>query len=355
MGLAPARGAFLLILRTNLFKLASNLKYGYVTDEQAQRMNLPREAVDKARGMIKKLKQIWYDVGGDPAVLERTIIKGGGGLSGFEMMGALGAAPFAAAVATATPILAKVKVIIAAVKPALKALSAAFKAFKAVKGQMQPKQQPVSGLGEVEFHGADELGADEFGDLLNSTGEMGSFLKKAGNILNKISNVVKPQPQPQPQTPMLTTGTPNPAARMAPPATTTNTAVVTFKMPTKAQPIPTAVSQSYTPQPTFTSQQPAARTGFDKIIDNVSKGAAVVSTGAEFVKATQNILKPPTPQNDGFNDASEQRTAKEMEQAGGDTPAPNAQNPLPESKKNNTMLYVGIGAAGLAALYFFNK
>jgi len=38
IGLAPVRGAFLLLLRVNLFKMSSMLKYGYVTDEQVKRL-----------------------------------------------------------------------------------------------------------------------------------------------------------------------------------------------------------------------------------------------------------------------------------------------------------------------------
>jgi hypothetical protein len=107
-----ARNGFLVALKLNIKKMSSRLKWGYATKEQAMKKGMgmarwlhTKKALEKVEKLfVKKLK-------GNPKVLKKTILKAGKGLSGVELDG-LGAAPVAAAVAAATPvILAVVKIL----------------------------------------------------------------------------------------------------------------------------------------------------------------------------------------------------------------------------------------------------
>ncbi|MBK9983848.1 MAG: hypothetical protein IPP15_16015 [Saprospiraceae bacterium] len=362
IGLAPIRGAFLLLLRVNLFKMASMLKYGYVTDEQVKRLGLSTDAVNRARNTIKKLKQIWYDVGGDPEVLKNTIIKGGGGLSGVEIIQGLGAAPFAAALATAAPIIAKVKMLLSAAMPAIKAIANRMKAAKEgappppqppSTEPLQPQTESVQGLGEVDFHGADDIAAYEMGELLNGIGRF-SFK----NLFQKAAALIAPKPQPYnypqvfnnpPAQPNFNAQAPQPQ-QFAP-------------QPQQFAPQP----QQFAPQPDPYARQapPAQPSGFEKIV-NVAQAVApnspVVQAAAALVAAKQNVNNPPTPQADGYQNAGEQAAAQEMQRQGGDgAPGPGDTNVISpaggaaEPKKNNTLLYVGGAIAAAAVLYVATK
>jgi hypothetical protein len=379
IGLAPVRGAFLLLLRVNLFKMASMLKYGYVTDEQVKRLGLSTDAVNKSRNTIKKLKQIWYDVGGDPEVLKRTIIKGGGGLSGVEIIQGLGAAPFAAALATAAPIIAKVKMLLSAAMPAIKALANRMKAAKEgappppqppSTEPLQPQTESVQGLGEVDFHGADNVAANElFGMMEGIDGPFGDWLKRN---YQKAKELIKPKPQPYEYPQRFS----NPPANRQPnfnaqapqsygppqqgdsrSFTITPAQQASFNQ-TRAQNELQQSSQSYAPPP----QQPS---GFEKVV-NVANALApnnpVVQTAAALLQAKQNVNNPPSAAADGYQNPQEQAAAQEMQRRGGDgAPAPGDTNVISpagggaEPKKDNTLLYVGVGALALGGLYFATR
>lgn len=387
VGLAPVRGAFLLLLRVNLLKMSSMLKYGYVTDEQVKRLGLSNDAVNKARNTIKKLKQIWYDVGGDPEVLKNTIIKGGGGLSGVEIIEGLGAAPFAAALATAAPIIAKVKVILAAAAPAIKAIAARMKAAK--EGQAPPPPQPsteplqpqtesVQGLGEVTFSAADDVAAAELLGMLNEIDGLGKFSFK--NLLQKASMLIAPKqphqypqvfnarPPAQSQQPNFNAQAPAPNARMSAPQGGEASASRSLNL-TPAQRQIVQQQQQFAPQPSFTTpsqptpQQPGFVNKAATALEMFAPPGSTVSTAASALKALTNVNNPPSAAADGFRNPQEQAAANEVMQKGGDgAPGPGDTNVIApaggggtEAKKDNTMILVigGVAAAGL--LYFAMK
>lgn len=102
IGLAPSRAATLLLVRANMFKLATRLLHAMKTDEA-------------------KLKRTWENKGGKYSVLKKTILKAAKkkGLSGVQETAALngiGAAPLAAALAAALPVLAALKELIGKIK-----------------------------------------------------------------------------------------------------------------------------------------------------------------------------------------------------------------------------------------------
>lgn len=359
IGLAPVRGAFLLLLRVNLFKMSSMLKYGYVTDEQVKRFGLNINAVNKARGTIKKLKQIWYDAGGDPEVLKNTIVKGGGGLSGVELMGEIGAAPFAAALATAAPIIGKVKLLLSVAAPAIKAIAGKMRAAQTgepapppppeyaapPQANQQPSapQESVQGLGEVGYHRADDVAAAELLGMLNDVG-VGKINFRA--IWNKAKNLIAPPSAPS---------APNFNAR---PSAFTPAPQPSFTQSAARQTPPSA----FTPAPQANQRQ-AAPSAFDNVLNIVQKagqGAQIVQAAKDLLTSKQNVNNAPTPQADGYENAQQQSVSKEIMRQGGDgAPGPGETNVIAPSggggeKKDNTMLFV-VGGVAVGALLLMNK
>jgi len=311
----------------------------------------------------------------------------------------LGAAPFAAALATAAPIIAKVKMLLSAAMPAIKAIAGRMKAAKEgappppppppqQTETLQPQEESVQGLGEVEFHGADNVAANElFGMMDEIKGDLGKFSFK--NILQKAAALIAPKPKPYnypqrfsnppanqqpnfnaqaPLTVRFPDGTPS--SQMIPPGYTggggitrqpDGSMLATFQNPDR---LPPSYVQQYAPQQSYTPppQQPS---GFEKVV-NVANALApnnpVVQTAAALLQAKQNVNNPPSAAADGYQNAGEQAAAQEMQRQGGDgAPAPGDTNVISpaggaaEPKKDNTLLYVGVGALALGGLYFATR
>lgn len=109
------RGGVLLAMKTNLFKMASRIKWGYLTEEEAQRNKFNMDEWRNAKNQLQKIEHMFVNIlQGKPEALRKSILKGrAGGLSG---LGDLGYEPVtmtaSGAVATAMPFIKKVLAII---------------------------------------------------------------------------------------------------------------------------------------------------------------------------------------------------------------------------------------------------
>jgi hypothetical protein len=151
------RNGFLAAMKLNLFKVASRIKYAYLSPDEAVKRGIIKEKYDKLVKVKNKLESIFSTAGGNPKNLKKAILKGKGnknkevavsglgfldsdasvmymdsntplsqllgpdifydenvrGMEGFEGLGALGslgelgAAPFVAAAAAAVGMIAK--------------------------------------------------------------------------------------------------------------------------------------------------------------------------------------------------------------------------------------------------------
>ncbi len=75
-GFAPARGAFLLLLKYNVFHLASKLYLGYLTKQQAQNLHLDLNEWQKLVDVRKRFEQLWQKAGGDISKLKQAVMNG---------------------------------------------------------------------------------------------------------------------------------------------------------------------------------------------------------------------------------------------------------------------------------------
>lgn len=72
------RNGFLLAMKVNLLKVASKLRYGYLTDEQAKAMNMDLDALNKVRHIKDKAETIYWQCGGHKENLKKAILDGKG-------------------------------------------------------------------------------------------------------------------------------------------------------------------------------------------------------------------------------------------------------------------------------------
>lgn len=72
------RNGFLLAMKVNLLKVASKLRYGYLTDEQAKAMNMDLDALNKVRSIKDKAETIYWQAGGLRENLKKAILDGKG-------------------------------------------------------------------------------------------------------------------------------------------------------------------------------------------------------------------------------------------------------------------------------------
>jgi hypothetical protein len=107
-----ARNGFLLFLKLNIKKVASRLKWGYATQQQATAKGVSTQQWEKSKKALSKIEKLFADkLQGKKSALKNAILKGkAGGLNGFggdeevDIRG-LGVAP-AAALAAAAPVIA---------------------------------------------------------------------------------------------------------------------------------------------------------------------------------------------------------------------------------------------------------
>lgn len=72
------RNGFLLAMKVNLMKVASKLRYGYLTDEQAKAMNMDMDALNKVRSIKDRAETIYWQAGGLRENLKKAILDGKG-------------------------------------------------------------------------------------------------------------------------------------------------------------------------------------------------------------------------------------------------------------------------------------
>lgn len=96
------RNAVLAVLRLNLFKISSRLKYAYLTEDQVKAKGWSLTEHKKLVRTIRTLEEIFNKVGGEKVNLKNAIVKGGGGI------GSLGEPATVASTAAATPIIVKI-------------------------------------------------------------------------------------------------------------------------------------------------------------------------------------------------------------------------------------------------------
>lgn len=75
---ALLREGVLLSMKLNLFKVAEQLKYSYMTDEQAKAKEVDMAKFQKLKEVRAKLEKIFYDAGGKPENLKKAILTGKG-------------------------------------------------------------------------------------------------------------------------------------------------------------------------------------------------------------------------------------------------------------------------------------
>ncbi len=75
---ALLREGVLLSMKLNLFKVAEQLKYSYLTDEQAKAKEVDMAKFAKLKEVRAKMEKIFYDAGGKPENLKKAILTGKG-------------------------------------------------------------------------------------------------------------------------------------------------------------------------------------------------------------------------------------------------------------------------------------
>jgi hypothetical protein len=104
-----SRGGFLMALKLDIKKMASKLKWGYATKEQASKKGITVQQWEKSKNALAKVEKMFVDkLQGKNSALKNAILKGkAGGLSGieddsFEGMGIIPAVALAASVPVIT-------------------------------------------------------------------------------------------------------------------------------------------------------------------------------------------------------------------------------------------------------------
>lgn len=75
---ALIRSGVLISMKLNLFKVASRLKFAYLTEEQAKQKEVDMSKFDRLKKVKEKLEKIFYDAGGKPENLKKAILTGKG-------------------------------------------------------------------------------------------------------------------------------------------------------------------------------------------------------------------------------------------------------------------------------------
>lgn len=175
-----ARNGFLLALKTNVGKLSEKLKWAYATPQQAQAKRVSPATVGKAKNALAKIEKLFIKIGGKPDNLRKAILSAKKG-----RLNGLGAAPAAAAIAAATPIIV-----------------AAINAMKS-SGLVAPNEQvDITTTGEdegVSFDNTSETIYPEESETVelseeSSEGSSEEFIEGLGNIGNGIIQFTQNNP-----------------------------------------------------------------------------------------------------------------------------------------------------------------
>lgn len=96
---APVRGAYLLLIKVNFLKQASNLYIGGFSNEKAKELKLDQNEFTKLVNARKKFLKFWASIGGDVTYLDKAIKKSWGIAKANKALG-LGVEPVTTASAT---------------------------------------------------------------------------------------------------------------------------------------------------------------------------------------------------------------------------------------------------------------
>lgn len=123
LGLAIPRAGVLLALKMNLARIASKMKYGYLSMDEAIRRRFDLGEWKKLTNSVRRNENLFQTLGGKKEDFKTAILKGGGGLSGLvhpldvspmtlegieEGFQGLGVLPLLAAGAAAAPFIMKI-------------------------------------------------------------------------------------------------------------------------------------------------------------------------------------------------------------------------------------------------------
>lgn len=85
---ALLRAGVLASMKLNVMKIAGNIRYAYLNEQQAQAKNLDMDKYRKLKSILSKLENIFYGAGGKPENLKAAILSGKGNsdreISGLE-------------------------------------------------------------------------------------------------------------------------------------------------------------------------------------------------------------------------------------------------------------------------------
>lgn len=75
---ALIRSGVLISMKLNLFKVASRLKFAYLSEDQARQKEVDMDKFARLKKVKEKLEKIFYDAGGKPENLKKAILTGKG-------------------------------------------------------------------------------------------------------------------------------------------------------------------------------------------------------------------------------------------------------------------------------------
>ena len=181
---ATLRAGILAAMKLNFMKIGGQIRYAYLTEEQAQQKGLIMDRYRKMKTIREKLEKIFYGAGGKPENLKKAILTGRGNrdksvpmnglgslgnvdglnddmplsqllgremylsesMDGLEGLGSLGEPATAATIAAATTVLTTIAALIKSV------------------GSLVPKKKGAAGEGGSSESGGGDPGGDSGGD-----------------------------------------------------------------------------------------------------------------------------------------------------------------------------------------------
>lgn len=87
---ATLRAGILAAMKINFMKIGGQIRYAYLTEEQAQQKGLIMDRYRKMKGILTKLEKIFYGAGGKPENLKKAILTGRGNRDKAVPMNGLG-------------------------------------------------------------------------------------------------------------------------------------------------------------------------------------------------------------------------------------------------------------------------
>jgi len=87
---ALLRAGVLASMKLNIFKVASKLRFGYWTDAQARRNNMNMGKFRALKGIMAKIRKVYYGAGGNPQKLKQAILRGKGNRNRMVGLNGLG-------------------------------------------------------------------------------------------------------------------------------------------------------------------------------------------------------------------------------------------------------------------------